>query len=139
MRASALTVVATVTAGLALAGCSSTGAPTGAAAEPACDADAVTPVVTAYLADDKDTELRQISGLECQDGWAVIFPTIGPADGSEPGTIDITLVAKAVDGAWVIQDRDETVCGAPQTGDNPSPPADAAVPAELWRAACQTN
>ena len=108
------------------------------AAQPACTAEAVTPVVQAWVAQSADTSLRQISGLQCQDGWAVIFPTIGPSDGSDEGTIDVTLVAKGVDGAWVLQERDAAVCGT-SSGDATAPPSDAAVPAELYRAACQTN
>jgi hypothetical protein len=114
----------------------SSSAPT-AAAQPACDEATVTPVIAAALGTDES--MRQLSGLDCLDGWAVVFPTIGPADGSSEGEIDITLVLKAQGGAWVNQDR-SAVCGTSPTGDgSPAYPSDAQVPAGIWRAACQTN
>jgi hypothetical protein len=137
---SILVTMAIVTgASLLLAGCSSGSASSAssAAAQPACDAAAVNDAVVAAIG--KDQSLRQINGLECKDGWAVISPTIGPPDGSTDGEIDITLVLKAESGTWVNVDR-TAVCGTLPTGDgSPAYPSDAQVPAQLWRGACQTN
>lgn len=123
---------------LALFGCSSSSSsPPSSGAQPVCDSAAVNDAVVAALA--ADESLRQINGLECKDGWAVLFPTIGPSDGSSEGEIDVTLVLKAENGKWVNVDR-TTVCGTSPTGDgSPAYPSDSQVPAELWRGACQTN
>jgi hypothetical protein len=139
MRCSVATFTVSAMSTLLLAACASgtDAAVSASAAQPACDAKGVTEAVVAALS--KDESLRQISGLDCKDGWAVVFPTIGPADGSTEGEIDITLVLKAESGVWVNQDR-SAVCGTSPTGDgSPAYPSDAQVPAELWRAACQTN
>jgi hypothetical protein len=102
-----------------------------------CSDAAVAPVVVAALSPDES--LRQLNGLQCLDGWAVVFPTVGPADGSAEGEIDITLVLKTEKGAWVNQDR-LAVCGtSPTAGGSPAYPSDAQVPEGIWLPACQTN
>ena len=138
MRISLAPVVVISGAVLLLTGCgSSSSSSTASAAQPACDAAAVNDAVITAIG--KDSSLRQISGLDCKDGWAVVFPTIGPTDASTDGEIDITLVLKAENGAWVSVDR-SAVCGTSPSGDgSPAYPSDAQVPAELWRGACQTN
>lgn len=133
------TAVAVGVLAVLAAGCSSGGDATTASSVSglACDDAAVTPAITAALG--KDESLRHVNGLTCQDGWAVAFPTVGPADGSADGEIDITLVFKGVDGKWVEQDR-AAVCGTSPTGDgSPAYPSDSQVPQALWRGACQTN
>jgi hypothetical protein len=138
-RLATVAVIAVVTAALT-ASCSSSSdkpASSTAAAQPACDDASVTAAVVAAIG--PDSSLRQISGLQCLDGWAVVFPTIGPADGSTEGEIDITLVLKAENGAWVDQDRSK-VCGTTATTDgSPAYPGDAQVPEGIWQPACQTN
>lgn len=139
MRSAAVSVLSVLGASMLLVACSSgsTSSTSSSAAQPACDAAAVNDAVVKALS--ADESLRQISGLDCKDGWAVVFPTIGPKDGSAEGEIDITLVLKAENGAWVSVDR-STVCGTLPTGDgSPAYPSDAQVPESLWMAGCQTN
>lgn len=108
-----------------------------AAAQPACDPATFGPVVADAIG--KDSSVRDLRGADCVDGWAVLAPTIGPADGSTDGEIDITLVFKAENGTWVVQDR-SAVCGTLPTGDgSPSYPSDSQVPEKLWLEGCQTN
>jgi hypothetical protein len=145
-RASIVIVAAGAT--LLLASCSSSTGSAGSSAAPAsgstqaasaasCSVKAVTPAVVAAIG--RDQSLRRLGGVECDGDWAVVAPTVGPADGSTEGEIDITLVLKAEDGVWASQDR-TAVCGTLPTGDgSPAYPGDAQVPPRLWRGGCQTN
>ena len=69
-----------------------------------------------------DTE----GSYRCADGWAVTFPDIGPSDTA----VTVTAVFEAEGQFWIPKDRAE-VCGKNAQ--------DSAVPASLYRDACQTN
>jgi hypothetical protein len=119
------------------AGEASPGASSPAEGAASCSVKSVTPAVVAAIGPDQS--LRRLGGVDCEGGWAVVAPTIGPVDASTDGEIDITLVLKAENGTWVSQDR-STVCGTLPTSDgSPAYPTDAQVPASLWRGGCQTN
>ena len=105
---------------------------------PACDETTIQRAIEASLAGSEST-LVDIEGVECADGWAVAFPTIGEPD-FEYG-ITGTMVFRAEGDTWIDQDRRE-VCGAydPERDPvNPAYPDDAQVPEAIWLPACNTN
>ena len=125
----ARTLVGMSALALALAGCS--GSDAGSAA-PACDAQTLLDAANAGLPDG-DTLAESIDTFICEGEWAVAFPITGGE-----GAYEYTDVFKAIDGAWVRQDRN-AVCGTYDVNAPETRPEDAKVPESLWQQGCMTN
>jgi hypothetical protein len=149
MKTTALTVSMAALAAFGLAACSSgsTAEDTAASAAPSasagmvggmatCDEATFTQVITNMLEEDGNSEqLFSIDGIECLDGWAAVFPTVGA---TEEDAFTETLVFEAEDQFWIPKDRME-VCGTVNMDDPTAYPADSQVPEGIWQPACNTN
>ena len=101
-----------------------------------CDDATFTQVVTDLLAaEGEGTQLFSVDGVECLDGWAAVFPTVGT---TEEDAVTETLVFQAEGQFWIPKDRGE-VCGTVDANDPAAYPADSQVPEGLWGPACNTN
>jgi hypothetical protein len=130
---------------LGIAGCSSSGE--SAASSPAptesviggtatCDEATLRAAVEAAMKEsDPSMSIFSVDGVECADGWAVLFPTIGT---TEENAVTVTEVLQAEGQFWLVKDRQE-VCGTPVDGDPTAVPADSQVPAAIYQPACNTN
>jgi len=86
---------------------------------------------------DGTTKVISIDGIECANGWAVVFPVIGETK-NDPEAYEYTQVFQAKGQFWIPADK-ETVCGT-VTYDTPMAyPSDAQVPKRIWSSACNTN
>lgn len=101
-------------------------------AAPACDAQTLLDASNADLVEG-DMPAESIDTFMCEGEWAVAFPIVGGDAGYE-----YTNVFKAVDGAWVVQDR-VAVCGTFDVNAPGTRPEDSQVPESLWQQACNTN
>ena len=152
MKTTALTVATIALGTIGLAACSSgsaTDEPAAASAAPAasasasmvggmatCDEATFTQVITTMLEEDGNSEqLFSIDGVECLDGWAAVFPTVGA---TEEESFTETLVFQAEGQFWIPKDRME-VCGTVNMDDPTAYPADSQVPEGIWQPACNTN
>ena len=79
--------------------------------------------------------LFSLDGLECADGWAATFPTIGT---TEDNAVTETWVFEAEGQFWIQRDRND-VCGTQDANDSQAYPADAQVPEPIYQDACNTN
>ena len=129
----------------ALAGCSSSASEDAASTADAtsvggmatCDDATLRADTEALLTSQDDgSNLYSFDDLECADGWAVAFPTIGP---TEDEAYTYTQVFQAEGQFWVpVTDR-TTVCGTRDAEDSAAYPSDAQVPESIWQSACNTN
>jgi len=101
-----------------------------------CDEDTISAAVEDGLAAEGNGEkLISLDGLECADGWAVAFPTIGT---DETNAITVTLVYEAEGQFWIPKDR-TAVCGTYDMDNPEAYPSDALIPESLYLPGCQTN
>ncbi len=101
-----------------------------------CDEATISAAVEDGLAAEGNGEkLISLDGLECADGWAVAFPTIGT---DESNAITVTLVYEAEGQFWIPKDR-TAVCGTYDMDDPEAYPSDALIPESLYLPGCQTN
>jgi hypothetical protein len=129
------TIAISATALLALSACSSDSEES-VGGMTTCDDATISKAVEDVLAAEAQGEkLFSLDGLECADGWAVAFPTVGV---EEENAITITSVFEAEGQFWIPKDR-TAVCGT-YNMDNPEAyPADALIPESLYLPGCQTN
>lgn len=80
-------------------------------------------------------KLISLDGLECSDGWAVAFPTMGF---TEEDATTTTMIFEAEGQFWVLKDRTQ-VCGTLDDTNQDAYPADATIPESLFQAGCWTN
>lgn len=78
-----------------------------------------------------------VDGLECADGWAVLFTTEVSADDPENG-VGTTLIFEAEGQFWIPKSPMD-VCGTYDDSDPNARPDDALVPEALFEAGCRTN
>jgi len=147
----AVAALAAIAAG-GLAGCSSSSSSSEESAAPAsaapaaqesmvggtaaCDEAAFTQAMDDQLAAEGNGEkLFSIDDFQCEDGWAVVFPTVGS---DEENAYTITAVFEAEGQFWIPKDRME-VCGTQNMDDPTAYPTDAQVPESIYQPACNTN
>jgi hypothetical protein len=129
------TIAISATALLALSACSSDSEES-VGGMTTCDEATISKAVEDVLAAEAQGEkLFSLDGLECGDGWAVAFPTVGV---DEENAITITSVFEAEGQFWVPKDR-TAVCGTYDMDNPEAYPSDALIPESLYLAGCQTN
>ena len=101
-----------------------------------CDLATLRPDVEALVASMKGNHnLYSIDRIECANGWAAVFPTVG--DTLEYAD-EINQVFRAQGQSWIPVSRD-VVCGTWDPDNQTAYPADAQVPKKIWQDACNTN
>lgn len=122
-----------------LAGCSSSDSTSGeesVGGMAVCDEATLSDAIRSNLeADGQGAELISFDGLNCLDGWAATFPTIGTSD---EDAVTVTQVFQAEGQFWILKDRAE-VCGTYNPDDPLAYPEDSQVPEGIWQDACNTN
>ena len=80
-----------------------------------------------------------MESLTCDGDWAVVTGLLddGSTDSDDPGA-PTALVFKAEGDLWVGQDK-ASACGAPGSATSGEAPADAAIPASLYKAGCASG
>jgi hypothetical protein len=137
MRTTAISATALIALG-ALSACSSdsTDGEASVGGMTTCDEATISASVDDVLATEgQGNKLFSLDGLECADGWAVAFPTVGPEEGN---AVTITTIFEAEGQFWVLKDPTE-VCGTYNMDDSAAYPSDALIPESLYQAGCQTN
>lgn len=132
------TAVLTATALISLSACSSDSSEGDASVGgmTTCDDATISTTIEEQLAaEGQGNQLFSLDGLECGDGWAVAFPTVGP---EESNAVTITAIYEA-EGQFWIQKNPADVCGTTNMDDPAMYPEDALIPKSLYQAACQTN
>ena len=129
------TALLTATALISLSACSSDSEESVGGMTTCDDATISTTIEEALAAEGQGNQLFSLDGLECGDGWAVAFPTVGP---EESNAITITTIFEA-EGQFWIQKNPADVCGTIDMNDPAAYPSDALIPESLYQAGCQTN
>ena len=125
----------TLTALVSLSACSSDSEQADGGMTNCDDATISAAVEDGLAAEGNGEKLISLDGLECADGWAVAFPTIGT---DESNAITVTMVFEAEGQFWVLKDRTQ-VCGTMDGANQDAYPADATIPESLFQAGCWTN
>ncbi len=125
----------TLTALVSLSACSSDSEQADGGMTTCDDATISAAVEDGLAAEGNGEKLISLDGLECADGWAVAFPTIGT---DESNAITVTLVYEAEGQFWIPKDR-TAVCGTLDSANQDAYPADATIPESLFQAGCWTN
>jgi hypothetical protein len=103
-----------------------------------CDKNTLRQAVETVVASTKtNTKVISIDGIECANGWAVVFPVIGETK-NDPEAYEYTQVFQAEGQFWIPADKD-TVCGTVNSDMPMAYPSDAQVPKRIWSSACNTN
>lgn len=103
-----------------------------------CDKKTLRQAVETVVASTKtNTKVISIDGIECANGWAVVFPVIGETK-NDPEAYEYTQVFQAEGQFWIPADKD-TVCGTVNSDMPMAYPSDAQVPKRIWSSACNTN
>ena len=129
------TALLTATALISLSACSSDSEESVGGMTTCDDATISATIEEALAAEGQGNQLFSLDGLECGDGWAVAFPTVGP---EESNAITITTIFEA-EGQFWIQKNPADVCGTIDMNDPAAYPSDALIPESLYQAGCQTN
>lgn len=129
------TALIAATALISLSACSSDSEPSVGGMTTCDDATITAALEEALAAEGQGNQLFSLDGLECGDGWAVAFPTVGP---EESNAITITTIFEA-EGQFWIQKNPADVCGTIDMNDPSAYPSDALIPESLYQAGCQTN
>lgn len=129
------TALLTATALISLSACSSDSEESVGGMTTCDDATITATLEEALAAEGAGNQLFSLDGLECGDGWAVAFPTVGP---EESNAITITTIFEA-EGQFWIQKNPADVCGTIDMNDPAAYPSDALIPESLYQAGCQTN
>lgn len=129
------TALLTATALISLSACSSDSEESVDGMTTCDDATITATLEEALAAEGAGNQLFSLDGLECGDGWAVAFPTVGP---EESNAITITTIFEA-EGQFWIQKNPADVCGTIDMNDPAAYPSDALIPESLYQAGCQTN
>ncbi|GEM_PF-274061 len=84
------------------------------------------------------TNTYSIDTLDCANGWAVTSGTLGNGStaANSPQGAPTTFVFQAEGQFWVLQDKTK-VCGT-NGSTSSTPPADATIPAALFKVGCLT-
>ena len=129
------TALLTATALFSLSACSSDSEESVGGMTTCDDATISATIEESLAAEGQGNQLFSLDGLECGDGWAVAFPTVGP---EESNAITITTIFEA-EGQFWIQKNPADVCGTIDMNDPSAYPSDALIPESLYQAGCQTN
>ena len=129
------TALLTATALISLSACSSDSEESVGGMTTCDDATISATIEESLAAEGQGNQLFSLDGLECGDGWAVAFPTVGP---EESNAITITTIFEA-EGQFWIQKNPADVCGTIDMNDPAAYPSDALIPESLYQAGCQTN
>ncbi len=101
-----------------------------------CDDATISASIDDLLATEgQGNKLFSLDGLECADGWAVAFPTVGP---EESNAVTITTIFEAEGQFWIFKEPTD-VCGTYNMDDPSAYPSDALIPESLYLPGCQTN
>jgi len=101
-----------------------------------CDEATITEAVQkVQTAEDPNIKVWAIGGLNCDNGWAVVQPTVGS---TEDNAITYTQVFQAEGQFWIPKSGAD-VCGTADENDPSKYPSDAQIPEALYEEGCNTN
>lgn len=147
MRRTRIGVAAMILSATVLSACSngsnstpsetSTPGPTKVGGMTECTVKAVQPFLTNYVEYVDKANQMPIRELLCANGWAVATGILGPknAPANGPQGAPTSVILEAEGQFWIVKDKAK-VCGTYDSNAPDALPADALVPAALYKSGC---